>query len=70
VPGKARLILVGPDGRRIRELGAPDLSGRAESSISWDGLDDRGRPAPSGVYLARLLYNGWMAAERRVVVIR
>jgi hypothetical protein len=38
-------------GRRVRELGAgPWHAGRNE--LAWDGRDDRGDTAPSGVYLA------------------
>jgi hypothetical protein len=39
------------------------------NSITWDGLDDRGRPVGSGVYLCQLVTGG-EATARRLVRVR
>ncbi|MBD3336870.1 MAG: hypothetical protein GF355_15265 [Candidatus Eisenbacteria bacterium] len=51
--GSVRLMLYDVEGRRVRTL----VSGRlAEGSheVTWQGLDDRGRAVPPGVYFAIL----------------
>jgi serine protease AprX len=51
--GPVRLTLYDVRGRRVRTLlDAARPAGR--QSVVWDGRDDRGAPAASGVYLARL----------------
>jgi hypothetical protein len=53
-PGTAvRLDILDVRGRRVRSLWAGVLAG-GERSLTWDGRDDAGVPAPSGVYVARL----------------
>jgi hypothetical protein len=53
-------------GRSIRTLSHERL--RAGSySISWDGCDDQGSPAPTGVYLVRLVAGD---QERRLKLVR
>ena len=52
-------------GRRVRVI----ASGRFEAArhdLSWDGLDERGRPSPAGVYFVRAVAGG-SSAIRRVV---
>ena len=53
VRAEARLSVYDAAGRLVRRLAAGELSpGRHE--VRWDGLDDAGRPAASGVYFCRL----------------
>jgi hypothetical protein len=50
---EVRLTVIDLQGRRVRTLVAASLpAGRHE--IVWDGRDEAGQPAPSGVYIARL----------------
>jgi outer membrane protein assembly factor BamB len=69
-PGIARLQLFAADGRRVRELGGAEFAAGTLRPLVWDGRDDSGLEVPGGVYHARLLYNGVIAADRRVVVLR
>ncbi|MBN1885974.1 MAG: T9SS type A sorting domain-containing protein [Candidatus Krumholzibacteriota bacterium] len=55
LPNRASIVLVIHDaaGRRVRTLArGPYPAGK--HAVSWNGLDDRGVPAVSGVYLCRL----------------
>ncbi len=58
--GVQQLVLYDVSGRLVRRLcdGAWPAGARA---VAWDGLDEAGRPAPPGVYLAR-----FHAADRTV----
>lgn len=47
-----------------REIGEREVS--AGSSVTWDGSDANGDPAPAGVYLARLTVGEWVATVRVV----
>jgi flagellar hook assembly protein FlgD len=40
-----------------------------EHRVAWDGNDDAGRPAPSGLYFARFRI-GSAAASTRLLVLR
>jgi hypothetical protein len=51
-------------GRRVRALVLPETPG--PGSAAWDGRDEAGRPAPAGVYLARI-DAGAQRASRRFV---
>jgi subtilisin family serine protease len=59
----ATLDLIDAAGRRIRTLGIP--SGAA--SLSWDGMDARGRPVTPGVYWARLRSGTWETSAKMIV---
>lgn len=62
--GASALLVHDAAGRRIRELPI----GRGERGIHWDGADQRGRPAPAGVYFVRLVDNG--GPTTRIVRVR
>jgi hypothetical protein len=66
-PGGPALTVTIADlrGRRVRTLhtGPAPAGGR----LVWDGADDRGRPLPSGVYLARVRGAGPPAVARLVL---
>ena len=55
-------------GRLVREF-APVLRGRGIHKHSWDGMDEGGRPVPSGVYMC-LVRAGESAKACNVVVLR
>ena len=56
-------------GRLVRQLASGDLpAGRHR--IDWDGMDSRGRAAPSGTYLYELRVNGSRAETRKAIVLR
>jgi hypothetical protein len=71
LPHTARvwLEILDVNGRRVRALlsGDPLEAGRRERT--WDGCDGRGRPVPSGVYLARMRAPGFTAV-RKLQVLR
>lgn len=61
----ARVTVHDVSGRAVRTLEvAAGLLG-----VTWDGLDDSGRAAPSGLYLARLVGIG-LNARTRIMLIR
>ncbi|MFQ5600980.1 MAG: FlgD immunoglobulin-like domain containing protein [Candidatus Krumholzibacteriia bacterium] len=67
-PGTATLRVLDVRGRLVRRLFVGD-PGRGERSMTWDGLDQDGREAASGVYRIRLEQRG-QAVERRAVLVR
>jgi subtilisin family serine protease len=54
-------------GRRVRTLLARTVSS-GEYRLSWDGLDDSGRPVAAGVYFARLTAPGVRRVQRGVLL--
>lgn len=70
LPSPAQVTLAAYDaaGRRIRVLVDGKLPTGVHSS-SWNGLDDRGRRVPAGVYFYKLNVDGKTISSRRVVVI-
>jgi hypothetical protein len=64
-PGRARLAIVGVDGRRVAEI----LDAHRDAgafTVAWDGRDRAGRAAPPGVYVAVLESAGETRAVRFV----
>ena len=55
-------------GRRVRTLFEGALEGGRRHGLSWDGLDDRGRPLPSGVYFCRASVGGEVQALKLALV--
>jgi hypothetical protein len=55
-------------GRRVRELASGSLPGGAHSA-TWDGRDDAGTTAPSGVYFIGLR-TAFLTISQRIVLIR
>lgn len=49
------LAIYDVSGRRLRDLLSGEVREAGEHGVHWDGLDDGGRPAPSGVYFVRLI---------------
>jgi hypothetical protein len=65
--GQVRLDVFDLSGRRIATLVDRELTPGSHEAV-WRGLDDRGRRAPSGVYLFRLAAGGDVARQRVVLV--
>ena len=61
--GRIRIVVYDALGRRVRQLLDDDMSA-GFSQVYWDGQDDRGFEAASGVYVCRLV------ADRRSSVMR
>jgi hypothetical protein len=67
-PAYATVEVVDVTGRRVRALTARRV-GAGRHEVEWDGADESGRPAASGVYFVRL-EAGETALTRKVVLVR
>ncbi|HUK62728.1 MAG TPA: FlgD immunoglobulin-like domain containing protein, partial [Dongiaceae bacterium] len=67
-PGAVRLELFDLSGRRVRTL-ADAVMAPGEHVATWDGRDDHGAPAASGVYFLRLVTPA-TTYHARVVALR
>jgi predicted outer membrane repeat protein len=66
--GSVRVVIYDPTGRCVRVLSdGPAQPGR--SSMVWNGADDAGRPAASGVYFCRVTA-GSEEASAKIVLVR
>ena len=66
--GPVRLVVYNAAGRIVRTLvDGPMERGRHE--LAWDGIDDAGRRASSGVYFVRLEVDGQSLA-RKLIMLR
>ncbi len=68
-PGRVELQIFDAMGRVSRNVVESADLGAGRHTATWDGRTDRGEPAASGIYLARLMVNG-RAIIRRVVMTR
>jgi hypothetical protein len=62
----AEILIYSVDGRLVRRLSEALPNG--ESSLTWDGRDDRGARAASGVYFARVQANEGNAKGKLVLI--
>jgi hypothetical protein len=67
--GAIALDLVDVRGARVRRLGAGPWAAGTHRLL-WDGSDDAGRPAATGVYFARLVVDGGGIACAKTVKLR
>jgi hypothetical protein len=67
--GQARITIVNAAGRVVRLLAVDAGSGGSAGSLFWDGRDENGRLAPTGVYFIRLS-TGSRSVKRKLVVFR
>ena len=63
-----RLHIYNLSGQLVRVLHA-DAPRAGEHRITWDGRDQYGRPAASGVYVYSLQTGSW-AVHRRMMLLR
>ena len=63
-----RLTIFNLSGQFVRALRA-DAPGAGEHRLTWDGRDEQGRAAASGVYVYRLVTREW-AVHRRMLLLR
>ena len=68
-PYHIRITIHDVNGRLVRDLGTRPLSG-GEHQWQWDGNDDQGRSAPSGVYLYRVHGEDLPERSARLVLLR
>jgi len=68
-PGRVEIAILDAAGRRLCGLLAASLPA-GPGFVTWDGRDDAGRSLPSGVYLARLSWDGAPAATQKLHLIR
>lgn len=66
--GRASLRVFDARGRLVKSLISAHLPA-GQHSATWNGLDDRGQPAPSGVYFYRLESSG-QKVERRMLLVK
>lgn len=66
-PGAAIVRIHSAAGRLVRTL-RKDCSTAGRYELTWDGLDERGRPVASGVYFCRLEMGGSTEARRMVLI--
>ena len=66
-PGAVRATIVDLTGRVVRELADGARSAGAQA-LEWDGMDEAGRPAPSGAYLCRIVAGEQSIATRFVLL--
>jgi len=66
-PGYTSLAVYDITGRKVRALVFGPMSA-GEHTVTWDGKDDAGKPAASGVYISRLAAGERLAAGKMVLV--
>lgn len=73
VPGEGRVpvrvAVYDLRGRRVATLFRGEVEGGKTLGMTWDGLDDGGREAPSGIYFARARLDG-SSVTRKLVLLR
>jgi hypothetical protein len=67
VRSAVRLIIYDLLGRRVRELLAEELPA-GYHAITWDGTNDKGRAASSGVYLYRLVAGDFDHSRKMIMI--
>lgn len=67
VPGQVRLGIYDLRGALVATLVTGELAAGTHSA-RWDGLDASSRPAPSGLYIARLQAGGRVRSERLCLI--
>ena len=66
-PGTALVRITDVSGRTVATLTLGDLPAGRHEAV-WDGRDDAGRPAPSGVYLYELQALGLQHTRRMILI--
>ncbi len=70
LPGRSAVTLRVYDvaGRRVKELVRTEEQAAGTHTVTWDGVDDAGRAAPSGVYFYRLETDGYDETKRMTLI--
>jgi hypothetical protein len=68
-PGRVDLTIYDVAGRLVRRLIAGEMRGNGQHVAVWDGTDEAGRAAASGVYLYRMTA-GQVEETRRMALVR
>ncbi len=66
-PSLVEVAVFDAGGRRVRDL-LSETRGVGQHTVSWDGRDDEGTEAPSGIYYLRFLADGMSRVDRVVRV--
>lgn len=64
-----RLLIYDVQGRLVRKL-VDDVQEAGERQATWDGRDDRGLPASSGVYVYRLVGEDGLTLTRKMSLLK
>lgn len=66
--GRVEVAVFNVRGERVRTL-LDDTRSPGRYEVVWDGIDDRGNPVASGVYLAKLI-SGEVVDQRKLVLVK
>jgi 3-phytase len=66
--GQVALTIYNLIGQEIRHFAAMQHAIAGRYSIRWDGLDDEGRSAPTGIYFYRMGFDNHVAIQRMVLL--
>jgi hypothetical protein len=67
-PGRVMIRVYDVRGARVRTL-ADNRVPAGSSHVEWDGLNDRGRPAPTGIYFIQMDFQG-ITHKQKLVLLR
>ncbi|HTB35103.1 MAG TPA: FlgD immunoglobulin-like domain containing protein [bacterium] len=68
--GTVRLRILRQGGRTLRSLWSGRMAAKALRSLAWDGKDDAGQPAASGIYEVVFEDGDGTRQMKRVLVLR
>ena len=66
-PGSVTIAIYDAKGNLVRNISYPNCPA-GQNQITWDGLDDRGAPVPSGAYFYEVRFNGETRTKQMVVI--
>lgn len=69
MPSSVRLEVFDGQGKLIRTIPAGSLNA-GNHQVRWDGTDNRGEAVGSGIYLYRLVGEGFVSQVRKMVLVR
>jgi hypothetical protein len=68
--GTVTIAIFDVSGRRIRTLVNGKKYEAGTHTITWDGVDDQGRTASSGVYFCRFIGTGSSSSSAKMILLR
>jgi len=66
-PGRVSIAIYDSKGNLVRNILSPNCTA-GQNRITWDGLDDRGAPVPSGVCFYEVQYGSETQTKQMVVI--